>query len=289
MTTPLVIIPKIELFSSGELILPTTSILSTAKSKFWIFPKTKDMGADCGYDVPKYCQDCVKTFTVKHKCMKRECLRCGISWQYVEGRKAAFRLWTGRISKYGLNRGRLLHITVSPPQESVPEVLSKSCVRKLRNDCYKLCKRHGIVGGCVFIHPTRSGKDGLHFHINGYAPGDILPGGADEDKGWIFKIIRDAKRKDYKGFKRVREIVRCIGYELGHSGLSEGLHGISWFGEIAYNNLNQQVLELTFTSLHLDLIGLPGGCCPYCGSRNIQLAMNSDWDSGDVCMTYDYG
>ena len=279
MTPRIVLTPELELFSSGMLELPV-SILSVAKSKFWQFPRSKNMGVLCGYPVALFCESCGKTHDISHNCMRRECVTCGEGWQYRLGRKAGLRLWSARIKKFGLGRGRLLHITVSPDPDIVPEVMTAEWLRKARTECKDLCKRHGIVGACQFNHPERHGKEGLHFHINGFAPGNILPGGQVEDNGWVFKIIKDKEHEDYKGFRSVRSVMRCIGYELGHSGISEGIHALSWWGEFGYNNLSQQVLISEFAELYKEFDYRR--TCPFCGSESLRLANVIDWTSHDI-------
>jgi len=135
------------------------------------------IGLNCGNYLTFKCNYCGEPFPHSHSCLLRACPNCYEKWAGVEGHTAAWRLWAGKslINRSLGIRGRLLHIILSFPDTG--EFYGSS-----RTRCYDVMKRHGICGGAVEFHPFRTDDehqyvaDGhIHFHVQGYAVGDILP------------------------------------------------------------------------------------------------------------------
>lgn len=219
-------------------------------------------GSMCGENILIGCESCGKTHDVKSSCMKRECPECWRKWAHKLAIKSSMRMWSGGLFKMKGRRGfRLLHTVISFPHDTLGS---------LRTKARKIAKEHGIVGGLIIYHPFRQDDehnfipDGYtHFHVIGLAPGNVTPGGKNSD--YIFKVIRDAKRGDYKGFRKPKDISACIYYLLTHCGIMEGSHSLTWFGALSYNSFSLEVWEKHFPELHEYLKPKPRQC-PHCGS-----------------------
>jgi hypothetical protein len=216
--------------------------------------------------------------------MKRGCPSCYQKWASHEGKVSATRLW---ISGYSIARGkpfkrgfRVLHCVVSLPQGDYNEN---------RDKARKICKRHGLLGGLMVWHPFRQDDDKQyvpdgyeHYHVIGLARGDVKPGGMSLDGKAIFKVIPDAKRGDYRGFMRSRDVKNCIRYLLTHCGILEGRHSLTWWGVMSYNSMSNAKLDLEFPGV-MSRVKEFKRRCKFCGSEDIEYAFYIDrtsypWD-----------
>lgn len=142
-------------------------------------------------------------------------------------------------------------------------------VNEYKRRAYKIAAKHGIAGGAAVFHHTREDTelhgrvpDGyVHYHIVGLAKYGIVPG---EDTDYIFHVIRDAVRGDYRGFQRTGEVIACLTYLLTHSSVKTKTHTLTWFGEMSYNKLNNSTLEAEVPGL-MDYLEKKGRTCPICG------------------------
>lgn len=261
----------------GVLPVALNVSLPIGKSKIldgegWILPASGEVGEGCGQILHMVCPSCGHHWEGESRCKRRSCPHCGVLWASLEARKASARLWIGwhKLSAIQKRNGRLLHIVVSVN----PKVAHERDVRELRSDAYALCRRHGVLGGTCVIHPFRDDddgnytEDGLHFHIVGYAPADVVAG--DGKDGMLFKVVRDAKRGDFRGFQRMREVRHCLAYELSHAGIKDNLHGLTWWGAMAYNNLSQQ----TLLDEYPEAFAPPEKRCPACGGTDIRVVVD---------------
>jgi hypothetical protein len=88
-----------------------------------------------------------------------------------------------------LKKPRFVHVVVS--------VRDRGTVEELRDETNRLAKSHGITGGICVFHPFRKDKydgrytlqDCVHFHIIGFAPGNIVQGGVDVDLDTAFEYM----------------------------------------------------------------------------------------------------
>jgi len=220
------------------------------------------------------CSEGAKGFPVKRSCITRDCPECYENWAYKEAKKASWRIWTGTMlvsREIGRKRFRLLHCVVSFPAED-PDTTFNT----YRNRAYQVLREHGIEGGLSIWHPYRKDSergvfeyDGhVHFHVIGVAWGDVKPG--REDSGYIFKVIKDAVRGDYRGFKSPGAIRRALAYLLSHCGVMDGVHAVTWFGVLSYNKMAVRKLKVFAPEGWEDLLRIRSQKCPYCGSDDTE-------------------
>lgn len=153
-----------------------------------VLPGQGERSKDCGEGVAYHCNSCGQPFWTKSSCMQRTCPDCYEKWASKEARVASKRVsWAAKcLRTRNLTLGivkhpRLVHIVVS--------VRDRGTVEELRREAYAIAKSKGISGGAVVFHPFRQDKydgrytlqDCVHFHIIGFAAGDIKPGGTDID------------------------------------------------------------------------------------------------------------
>lgn len=266
----------------------SNSILPLAKTKTipkqWLITKSGEKGIGCNEWIPLFCKDCGHIEAIKHHCMKRECPHCGKRWAWREGRKAAFRIWFGKHKIHG-KKGRIMHFVYSIDPKIDVETIGPDQEKQYRKDLYKYLKKVGISGGAIVNHPYRLDenkkytRNGFHFHIVG-----IVPKGVDLDidllnDSDVFKVIKDAKYKDYRGFRNYKSIVRLMAYELGHCGVLKGRHALTYFGDVSYNKLKNEDLENIDPELWAD-ITKPLNCCSNCGSTNVISTLDLIQDIG---------
>lgn len=219
----------------------------------------------CGDSIPFHCNRCDTHFIVESSCMLRTCPSCFRKWAVKEGRKAAKRIWAASSIIAPKRTGRrLVHAVVS--------FHAQDDIQDLRKRAIKVCKDHGISGGALVFHPFRSDDDEgyipdgyIHFHVIGLARGNIKPG---TDPNVIFKIIKDARRKDYRGFQKCQEISATIFYLLTHCGIIKGRHALAYFGELSYNKLSNGKLQELIPGLDLDPVHKHR--CPSCRSDDVE-------------------
>lgn len=221
-------------------------------------------GIGCGDDLLLGCGECGQVHTVTSRCMKRECPDCWRSWAHKLAKKSSLRMWSGGLFKMKGRRGfRFLHVVISFPHGDLKD---------LRKQCRVVAKDHGISGGLTIYHPFRQDDDHqfvpdgyVHFHIIGLAVGHVKPG--SEGLGYVFKVIKDAKRKDYRGFRRPRDISACVYYLLTHCGVIRGSHALTYFGALSYNMFNNEAWETHFPEV-INYLKPTRSQCPHCGSTD---------------------
>lgn len=243
-------------------------------------PGKGEVSFGCGDDILVGCGSCGQTHEVTSKCMKRQCPDCWRSWAHKLAKKSGLRMWSGGLFKMKGRRGfRFLHIVVS---------FTHGPLKELRKRCRAVAKRHGISGGLTIYHPFRQDEerqfvpDGyVHFHIIGLAVGHVDPG--DNNGEYVFKVIRDAKRGDYRGLKKPKEIQALIYYLLTHCGVIEGSHALTWFRALSYNQFNMETWEKHFPLLWEHLQS-KNRLCPHCGSDDTYLIQGWELNIPDECM-----
>lgn len=234
-----------------------------------VLPGSQDRGEGCGQSIPHHCNACGHSFIVESSCMLRTCPACWRRWAAKEARAAALRTWAGTQMIAPRRTGRrLVHAVISFKDRNVPlPFLRKTAIKEL--------KKHGLSGGLVIYHPFRQVDDHfvpdgyVHFHVIGLARGHIEPGSELDD--YVFKVILDARRNDYRGFQRWREISATVFYLLTHCGILKGRHALTYYGELSYNQLSNGVIEAACPGLELkpELKHR----CPSCHSFDIE----PDW------------
>ena len=207
----------------------------------WKLPGIERKKETCGKWITKGCANVwghpENKFFVKHSkrsCFRAKCETCWLEkWLARESHRA-----TQRIENYidvfkhlqfarshHLQRKYLkpIHVIVSPSWND--KFLSFD---KLKNKARKLINQAGIEGGLMIYHPF--GFDKMknqwvirpHFHILGF--------------GWV---VNTKKISDSEGWviknKGLRDsLYSTIYYQLSHTGVSDDVHSITWFGSLGY-------------------------------------------------------
>jgi hypothetical protein len=157
---------------------------------------------------------------------------------------------------------------------------------------YLIAQKHNVIGGLCIGHPFRKDRyDKLwthemtvHFHIIGYALGDLGRGGSDHDKQGrmiVFKVIVDKEYGDYRGFRSERGVKRECQYLLTHCGILEGEHSLTWFGMMAYNRMTKTKIDALFPGALTETV--PKAQCPVCGSRDTESCVQMDFTDRRRC------
>lgn len=241
---------------------------------FISLPGKGQPGTGCGSEILISCGECGKVHEVTSTCMKRQCPSCWRSWAHKLALKSSLRMWSGGLFKMKGRRGfRILHTVLSFPEEQL-EIL-RPRVRRILKD-------RGIIGGLSIFHPFRQDDehnfvpDGyVHFHVIGIAPGHVDTQQKGED--YVFKVIRDAKRGNFKGFQKPKEISACLYYLLTHCGVMEGRHSLTWFGALSYNCFTMETWEKMFPELW-EYMKPKGRECPFCGSRDTHAIFGWEYE-----------
>ncbi len=168
----------------------------------------------------------------KRKCMRAVCPECYEAWASREGEAAEHRM--DAYQKTLKQFKKPIHVILSPPAYDVVDY------RAFRREAYTIAKMAGVNAGMVIFHPWRKSKGVVtegspyvtkaweyspHFHILGF--GWVCHTSDIHDKtGWVVKNrgVRKSTR-------------RTISYLLTHTGISENVHSVTWWGELSYNKL----------------------------------------------------
>ena len=218
-----------------------TNAKKIKKKLIWKLPGTELKKETCGLWVTKGCDNVWghpenKKF-VKHS--KRSCFRscCEYCWlekwlaresyratQRIENYIDVFKhLQFARSPKFQRKYLNPIHVIVSPSWKDkfMPFDQLKKKARKLINQA-------GIEGGLMIYHPfSLDEKSGQwivrpHFHIVGFG-WVVDTKKISNSEGWVIKNkgLRDSLHS-------------TIYYQLSHSGVSDDVHSITWFGSLGY-------------------------------------------------------
>ena len=228
-----------------------------------VLPGHGEVGSGCGDPLPMICRRCGHSYTVNSSCMRRECPHCYHKWASKEAKVVSWRLWGAARKLYV--RYRVVHIMIS--------FRPMGDIARERERARKIAVRHGIVGGCMVLHPWRKDRydhyvpDGyVHFHIMGIALGDIRPG---ERGDYVFRHIPDPRWHGYRGMRRTGDLRACVRYILTHCGIVAGRHALTWFGSMSYNMLPNKKLDEFYPGVR-DKIQEFRRRCPKCGSYEVE-------------------
>jgi len=236
-------------------------------------------GPDCGHDVPMHCYHCGHAWVGRSSCMLRSCPNCWRKWAHGESRAAGLRMWAGCSMIAPKRTGRrIVHAVIS--------FIPLASLAESRKYAIKMLKHHGLSGGMLIFHPFRQDEEKeyvfqshIHFHVIALARGAIFPGSAGT---YFFKVIQDAKNKDFRGFQDVCGIKACVFYLLTHCGIVEGRHALTWWGELSYNMLSNEKLFDAIPELKRQMDYRPGRRCPACGSDDVSPDYITDWTDGSL-------
>lgn len=245
-------------------------------------------GPDCGHLVAMHCNKCGHGWWAESSCLMRECPNCYEKWAFKEAKIASARLWAGTRDYYRGTPHRIMHIVVSFRDDSSRDLSD------YRAEAGRILRKHGATGTAIIPHPFRQNESGhfekdgyIHFHCIGVFPGEIKPG--EPRAGYLFKVIPDAKRHDYRGVRRERDLKNLIRYLLTHCGIVKGRHSLTWTGFLSYRNLTNAMLEEKFPEMMDELREKKGRACPKCKSTDTEPCMQ--WDglfrgSGELIMCH---
>lgn len=197
-------------------------------------------------------------------CFRAECPVCYESWAGKEAGKIAWRL------QYAKQRGRPIHLMVSPPVE----VWIRSTYESLRLSAYRIAKKNGFRGGSCIFHPYRMNKlterwyFSPHFHMLGFGWIHGTKEGHAKH-GWVVKNIG------------IRETVSGTAlYQLSHAGIHGRYHTVTWFGKLAYNNMEKVPPEEAEEEV-CPICGEPLKPLWYLGKRKIPEKKGDFWLPAD--------
>ena len=222
--------------SSTEGILPIAKSILTEWGFEWSLPGHGLSYSDCGQwrsrgclNVEGHAQQGLdedhagKVFVRRYQrtCMRAACPECYESWAGKEAGKIAHRL------QHAPKQGKPIHLIVSPPVE----FWIRSSYESLRRMAYEIVKANGFRGGSCIFHHLRQNKTtkkwyfSPHFHMIGFGWIEGTKEGF-EKHGWVVKNA--GIRKTVSGTAL---------YQLSHAGIHDHYHTVTWFGNLAYNNL----------------------------------------------------
>lgn len=241
----------------------------------WRVAGQGERGEGCGGLVEYYCPNCETVHRVEHYCMSRECPSCSQIWASKEASISKNRM---ERAKYTF-KSRLHHVILSFKEVDI-NGLDREAYSDFRRRCYKILAGAGVRGGGLVLHPWRESHrgefdvGGLHCHV--FATGEWLRNGENifEDTGIIFKRIGELKY--YKQYKYVFE----------HCGIAEGIHAITWFGNMSYRNFPKTDDEKEHR---------PGGRAPRCPDcmTIMEILIHTDYVEHDKILMHgswrDYG
>ncbi len=220
-----------------EGILPLAKSILTEWGFDWSLPGHGKPYYDCGNWLSKGCLNVeahvqqgldedraglVFVRRYQRTCFRAECPVCYESWAGKEAGKIAWRL------QHAPKQGRPIHLVVSPPVEVWIRVPTYEGLRRM---AYKIAKKSGFRGGSCIFHHLRQNKLTFqwcfspHFHMIGF--------------GWIWGTKEGFERHGWivKNLKIRKTVSGTALYQLSHAGIHGSKHTVTWFGNVAYNNL----------------------------------------------------
>lgn len=226
-------------------ILPKAKSILTEWGFGWGLPAHGNSYFDCGVWWWKGCLNVeghvqqgldedrvgkISARSYQRTCFRAECPVCYESWAGREAGKIAWRLQHTKKDGVIIPRlGKPIHLVVSPPVE----VWIRSTFESLRMASYRIAKENGFRGGSCIFHHLRQNKLTFqwyfspHFHMIGFG---WIHGTKEgfERHGWVVKNV--GIRKNVSGTAL---------YQLSHAGIHASKHTVTWFGELAYNNMDK--------------------------------------------------
>ncbi len=212
---------------------------------------------------------------VRYRCDEyKACPKCSLRWAYLEGRKAAWRMFhVGRLlrrrrrwTKVWLPR----HVTLSLDQWQFRQPRN---LQEAFTAAWRLLKGLGVYAGLQMYHPARNGEErgpqgqvywipGPHVHVICWGPMEAEPLEAARAAGWVVKTIREVKHGE--------DMRQLIGYLGTHAGYEPRKHSVRWYGWASYARCRGVPRLPAATREEL------APCCPVCGDVML-LVMEVDW------------
>ena len=165
-------------------------------------------------------------------CFKALCPVCWENWISREASRGTHKLETyEKITTSGYRRNPVKHLVIS-----VPEKDWGLDYKKLKKFARNILKKNYIKAGAMIFHPYRQLMiEGdfqewywsPHFHILGFGwtQQDVVEDTYDETE-WLIKNLGTRK-----------SVHSTLWYVLSHCGIKQGLHSITWFGDLSNGNI----------------------------------------------------
>jgi len=234
-------------------------------------PGQAEPPGDCGTWGPReFCAVCGEVEMGPHKCQRRICEDCWLTWRGQRAGAVMERLAGARRAADGAEK-RLSHCVASPPEGEVKTLVE---FEQAKRKAYALAKEKGIRGGVLIPHgwrPTDEAKRAFreldeagltdggiwrwireherswrslaywspHFHILGLGA-DLDESDPDGDDGWIWSRIDSFERFNLTDEETYRPMFKAASYLLSHGAFEaeEGKQMIRWFGSLANNQFS---------------------------------------------------
>jgi hypothetical protein len=246
-------------------------------------PGQSEPPGECGVWGPRqFCNSCADVKLGPHRCQRRICKDCWLTWRAKRAAAVTERLAGARQAASGAEK-RLVHAVASPPQPSdatsrSDEVRTLVDWERAKKRAYDLAKEKGIRGGVLIPHGWRVTEEaketwrelhdaGLvehgiwkwirehdrdwrsltywspHFHILGLGA-DVGANDPDGDDGWVWTRIDSFPRFRIEDPETYKPMLKAASYLLSHVGFEteSGKQAIRWFGELANNQFSLEQL-----------------------------------------------
>jgi len=247
-----------------------TNAKKIKKKLVWKLPGTELKNTTCGLWKTVGCDNVFghpenKKFVKRSKisCFRSCCEYCWLEkWLARESHRATQRienyievfkhLQFARSPNFQRKYLNPIHIIVSPSWKD--KFMSFD---KLKNKARKLINQAGIEGGLMIYHPFSLDKKTNqwivrpHFHILGFG-WVVDTKKISNSEGWVIKNkgLRDSLHS-------------TIYYQLSHTGVSDDVHSITWFGSLGYRAKYADRFKVEDDDEH--------GFCDYCGCMLVEF------------------
>lgn len=239
-------------------------------------PGQSEPPGDCGEWAPReFCKSCGKHTLGPHRCQRRVCEDCWLTWRGNRAAAITERLAGARRAADGADK-RLSHCVASPEAGEITTLVEWE---QAKSEAYDLAKEKGIDGGVLIPHGWRVKEEvkaafrelqdadlvrgGIwkwirehdrdwrsmtywspHFHILGLGA-DIGESDPENDDGWVFSRIDSFDRFELTDAETYEPMFAASAYLLSHGSFEteSGKQMVRWFGGLANNQFSLDELE----------------------------------------------
>jgi len=227
------------------------------KEILWNLPGTKEKKDTCGkfktlgcFNLFYHPNNQALIQHTKLSCFRSACEYCWLEkWLARESRRATLRIENYQKVLKQIGKTRFtnpIHVIVSP---SWKEKFMRFDLEKKK--CRELLDEAGVHSGLIIYHPFALKKmkwiSRPHFHVIGFGwvLGECVKK-ISKENGWVIKN---------KGVRQ--SLYSTIYYQLSHAGVSDGIHSVTWFGELGYRSKYAELIKVENEE--------PNDCCEFCG------------------------
>lgn len=232
-------------------------------------PGKSEKPDDCGnWGYREFCDSCGEPIPAEHRCQRRLCPDCWLTWRGNDAGSIVERLASARRQADGA-QSRLIHGVVSPPAGEITTLVD---YWSGFSDAYDLAQEKGVDGGVVMAHGWRvkdrvkreyrrkSDADvitegGLwqfvrenekdwrtqvywspHYHILGLSA-DVGANKPGQQDGWVFSRLSTDTYFSMTATESYEAMARMALYILSHVGFQaeEQKQVVRWYGTLSYN------------------------------------------------------